>query len=151
MYSEIIPQKAGFFVYRLWAADGSCLYVGCVGERGPIRVQTRLGKHRRLRSWWPDVARIEIASFGSSAEVVEEERQQLVALQPKHNRLELGKCPKGHDRGRPGALLDNGTCKQCQWDYRRRSEVRLRNAARNRQKRWRASGYSPAPGQGALW
>jgi hypothetical protein len=45
--TETIPTAPGRYVYRLWTADGTCLYVGCCGERSLQRVTVRLTAHRR--------------------------------------------------------------------------------------------------------
>lgn len=115
-YSEVIPTRPGFYVYRLWAADGTCLYVGCVGERRPRRVTQRLNEHRRDKPWWPQVARIDVASLGSSAEVIAEEPVQIAQLEPVHNKMLLGRCSHGHDMTAPDATNAEGKCARCRHD-----------------------------------
>jgi hypothetical protein len=126
-YSENIPTKPGFYVYRLWAADGTCLYVGCCGERGPRRVRDRFGSHRHRQPWWPEVARTDVAVFASPAEIVAEERSQIALVKPVHNKRLLGHCGKGHDLTGPGARRPNGACTECTRDYK---------------KQWNAESYS---------
>lgn len=89
-YSETIPTAPGHYVYRLWAADGTCLYVGCCGERTPQRVGSRLRAHKREKPWWPEVTRIDVATFGTAGAVVAEEPAQIKQLSPTYNRQLLG-------------------------------------------------------------
>ena len=156
VYSETIPTARGHYVYRFWAADGTCVYVGCVGERGPRRLSARFAQHKRQSPWWPQVARIDVAGLASTADVITEERAQIAQLNPVHNRQHLGRCQKGHDTAAPGARDEDGRCARCQHDqrakhgpeYKSRPEVKIRNAetARIRYRRRLVS-----PGQGRLW
>jgi len=112
-----------------------------------------------MKSWWPEVDRIEIATFKDFPAAAAEERAQIAALKPVHNRLP-GNC--SHDLSLPGAVYpSNGTCRICdrerqraasrtpegQSKQRARDRVRqpLHNAARRRRRR------SPGAGQGNLW
>jgi len=169
VYSGTIPTSAGHYVYRLWAADGTCLYVGCTGERGTRRVSDRLYGHRCQKPWWPEVARIDVAAFATPAEIITEERRQIGELGPVHNKALLGRCSNGHDVTAPGARNDGGRCVQCVRDYdkarlaspqekRRRAETRrkwrrtphgkARTAAIARRYYWRRKISSDQP---ALW
>jgi hypothetical protein len=94
-YSETIPAAPGHYVYRLWAADGTCLYVGCCGERTPQRVSSRLRDHRRKKQWWPQVARIDVATFGTATGAVTEEPLQIRRLSPAHNKTLLRESVDG--------------------------------------------------------
>lgn len=118
-YNKTWPTKRGHYVYRFWGYDGTSLYVGCAGERVPVRVSSRIGDHRRQQPWWPEVdeARTDVAIFGSAAEVVEEEPRQIAALSPKYNQVLLGHCGKGHDISAPGARTTEGRCKECMAEY----------------------------------
>jgi hypothetical protein len=90
-YSEVIPELPGFYVYRLWAADGICLYVGMVGKRGPRRVDQRFSEHEDDRkAWWRQVARIEVRSFAVMEGAEAEERHQIATLMPVWNKQGTG-------------------------------------------------------------
>lgn len=84
-YSEDLPTAPGYYVYRLWDADGKCMYVGMVGDNVPRRLSARLGQHRRDKTWWPAVARIDAATCAQFT-VHEEEARQIEALRPYRNR-----------------------------------------------------------------
>jgi len=86
-YSEDLPTRPGYYVYRLWGralSESGCLYVGKVGENGPRRLSARLAEHRRLKSWWAAVERID-AAVCTLHDVSREEGMQIAALQPDHN------------------------------------------------------------------
>jgi hypothetical protein len=146
-YSETIPAGLGHHVYRLWAADGTCLYVGCAGERRPRRVRSRLAAHKHEKPWWPQVARIEVATFLSAAEVVAEETAQITRLKPAYNKT----------------LLSGGAPAKTNWAayYAKHPEAvaAKRDRERARRRRLRLSGSAraaiakrrPGPGQGAMW
>ena len=87
-YTESIPASPGHYVYRLWAADGTCLYVGVTGIWRPQRVAARLGRHRsaRGRGWLAKMTRIEVASFPNGSDAWVEEKRQIAALQPVYNK-----------------------------------------------------------------
>ena len=146
-YSKVIPRKPGYYVYRLWASDGSSLYVGRVGDSGPRPPQPRFNNHRRKKTWWPEVARIEIAELPDHPAVVAEEAAQIEALHPLHN-IRHGKCT--HDLSLPGAVGASGNCATC----RRENEMKkywTQNGAAARVARKRASMRRPSTGQGSLW
>ena len=166
-YSEIIPTKPGFYVYRFWAEDGTCLYVGRVGDSGPRPPQSRFAHHRRMKSWWPDVARIEVAELSAHALIVAEEEAQIKALRPVHN-VHRGNCQ--HDLSLPGAVKLSGACSKCAKQYQnspaRRaydtSPARVAKKRENDRRRVRAGRPSggarrwialrrPGPGQEGLW
>jgi hypothetical protein len=173
-YSETFPTGLGFYVYRLWAANGTCLYVGCAGERGPRRVGSRLSDHRRTKSWWPQVARIEVASLASAIEIIIEERRQVEALNPMHNKKLRRYCGQGHDLTLPDARNDEGACRACHRVWGRQREPARRNrehvkkyrqtpagkvhlavyersrSVRKAAQRW-ARSRRPSPGQNPLW
>ena len=90
-YTEIIPELPGFYVYRLWTADGICLYVGMVGKRGPRRVDQRFSEHEDDRkAWWRQVARMEVRSFAIKEGAEAEERHQIATLMPAWNKQGTG-------------------------------------------------------------
>jgi|SRR5208282_3393668 len=124
-YGEAIPTAVGYYVYRLWAGDGTCLYVGRIGDSGPRAPQPRLGHHRRNKTWWPDVAKIEVAELPDHPAIVAEEVEQIRALRPLHN-IQRGNC--GHDRSLPGAVRPwSGNCSECAREYDKKYQ---RSAAR---------------------
>jgi excinuclease UvrABC nuclease subunit len=90
-YSTNIPAARGHYVYRFWAADGTCLYVGCVGTSWPRAVHERLHEHglksSPSRRFMREVAHIDCASFASSKDALAEETHQIAALQPVHNKV----------------------------------------------------------------
>ena len=47
VYGDDMPR----YLYRLFGADGSLLYIGQTVDLG-----TRLRNHSRSKSWWPEVA-----------------------------------------------------------------------------------------------
>jgi hypothetical protein len=113
-YSEEIPTAPGYYVYRFWTADGTCLYVGRVGDSGPRSPQARLNNHRYTKTWWPDVAKIEVAELPDHPAVVAEEAEQIKALRPLHN-VRRANC--GHDLSLPGAVKSTGGCRECAKEY----------------------------------
>lgn len=144
-YSEAIPSKAGHYVYRLWGADGTCLYVGLVGERRPLRVRDRLRSHKHGKPWWPQVARIDVAAFPDAAAIIAEEKEQIRQLHPVHNRALLDRCSKGHLIG-PRGRYSNHKCREC---HRLEERTPARKASHARWKRKAAR--RPAPGQQPLF
>jgi hypothetical protein len=173
-YSESYPNRPGHYVYRLWDADGRCLYVGRVGETVPRRVSTRLSAHRREQSWWPDVARIDVAVLPGAEATWAEERAQIGQHDPVHNVCLRRRCRNGHDVTSPGARSEDGECLQCRRNpppARRAAKARYdaSPAGREAKRRYKATPagravnreavrrykarrrYGPSPGQGALW
>jgi len=161
-YTEEIPTAPGYYVYRFWADGGTCLYVGRVGNNGPRPPQPRFRSHRRSKTWWPDVARIEIAELPDHPAIVAEEAGQIEALRPLHN-VQRANCT--HDLSLPGAVKHTGQCSECARKYqldparavyeasparkasarergRKRLPSRTRDAIRKRR---------PTPGQAPLW
>lgn len=89
-YSETIPARWGFWVYRLWGND-TCLYVGIAGKEGrPRNARARLKEHEH-RSWWPQVTRQEVRAFASSEDAAAEESRQITALMPVWNKSGAGR------------------------------------------------------------
>jgi hypothetical protein len=166
--SETIPSRPGHYVYRLWA-DDVCLYVGRCGEVKPRRVHARLRAHKARKAWWPQVNRIDVATFSSAAEIILEEPKQIAELNPVHNKVLKAWCANGHDTSDPDSRDEDRRCRQCLTDnqrayaktpkgragkaatqrrYRDKTGVRER---RNAQDRLRRSGRRPASTQQALW
>jgi len=67
-------------VYRLYDAADVLLYVG--SSKNPAQ---RWKQHRQLKSWWPQVARREVAWFDSRPDALFAERQAILAENPLHN------------------------------------------------------------------
>jgi hypothetical protein len=163
-YTDQTPYQPGYFVYRCWAADETCLYVGKAGsKRGPVPVTERLRRHAREKSWWPEVARIDFGQLDGYPAVMAEERAQILALQPVHN-TNLARCRKA---GHP--MDGNGRCQTCERDYHRdysrewrkgtgrlAYEASYREANRGKLRDYqraymRNRRQRPAPGQAGLW
>jgi hypothetical protein len=88
-YVEKVPSNRGYYVYRIWAAGESCLYVGMVGRFRPSSVESRLRQHRYRHKpgWWTRVVRIDVAEFSTSADAALEERYQIGIQCPVYNKL----------------------------------------------------------------
>lgn len=68
-------------VYRLYADDGSLLYVGI--SKHP---EKRLNEHSQLKFWWRHVTRKEITWYPTRAEAEAVEEQAIVTERPRHDR-----------------------------------------------------------------
>ena len=150
-YSEIIPTRPGHYVYRLWAADGTCLYVGLVGQREAGRISDRFWMHKRDKPWWPEVASIDAATFSNPSEVVTEEKLQIASLEPFHHKQLRKRCVRGHDLTLPGAMYEGRHCRQCQRDADAAPARKARKRARERARRVLRSARCPSPSQAGLW
>ena len=113
-YGEIWPVHPGYYVYRCWAADKECLYVGAAGTQGkPVPVTQRLYRHAREAPWFPAVTVVDIASLASSRECVAEERAQIQRLRPTRNKA-MRVCRAAlHDVTAPGTQTSDGKCREC--------------------------------------
>lgn len=87
-----------FVLYRFYAADDSLLYVGLT--RNPGR---RIDKHAGEKSWWSDVARIEIAHFDSLPELREAERMAIQSEKPRHN-IRMNGVKRSRRSSRPDSV-----------------------------------------------
>lgn len=67
-------------LYRLFAADGTLLYVGITGNPG-----LRFGQHAADKAWWPEVARKTAAWFSSRDVALNAEAEAIRDEQPVHN------------------------------------------------------------------
>lgn len=67
-------------VYRAFDAEGALLYVGA-----STRLGARLDSHRYGKTWWREVARIELAHFPDSATALAAEREAIRTERPAHN------------------------------------------------------------------
>jgi hypothetical protein len=66
-------------IYELYAADGTCLYVGCT-----VSLARRLAAHTN-KPWWPEVARIETNAYANFETGRAAERQRIRQLTPEYN------------------------------------------------------------------
>jgi len=113
VYSKVsIPLCAGYFVYRIWSGDDVCLYVGKAGgTKGPVPVTERLRRHAREQPWWLPGIWADVAELPGYAEVMAEERAQILALRPVHN-VNFARCrAAGHE------MDGNGRCVPCRNEY----------------------------------
>lgn len=67
-------------LYRFFDADGELLYVGITCDPG-----SRFKQHRRGKSWWHEIARIELEQFSSRVELEQAEREAIPKENPKYN------------------------------------------------------------------
>lgn len=72
------------YVYRLYAADGTLLYVG--QSQYP---ETRRKKHA-TKAWGALIDRMELDPYPTREETRAVERRQIIDLAPKHNRQHVG-------------------------------------------------------------
>jgi len=79
---EVPRLTGGRFVYRLWAEDDSCLYVG---QHQGFHPAARIATHAAEKPWWPEVARIDFALVEDEDDLDEGERAEIKRLRPKHN------------------------------------------------------------------
>jgi hypothetical protein len=101
-----LDEQRGF-IYRFWAGDGGCLYVG--QHRG-FHVASRVLQHQS-KDWWPGVAKIDY--FESDlANLDAVELEQIRELEPKHNRSRVARKVRLTDaqvRGVHASVLRPGT------------------------------------------
>ena len=88
------------------------LYVGKAGSmRGPVPVTERLRRHAREKSWWLPGIWVDVTELPGYAEVMAEERAQILALRPVHN-VNFARCrAAGHE------MDGNGRCTPCRDQY----------------------------------
>lgn len=67
-------------LYRLYAADGTLLYVGVTGK-----LSVRFYYHSREKRWWPQVYGKRITWYDQRAEAEEAERCAILGENPVHN------------------------------------------------------------------
>lgn len=101
------------FVYRLWAEDGTCLYVGQTKAFNPTR---RIYEHRTTKAWWPEVARVDYVEVAAD-ELDAAEDEHIKALNPVHNKSRTRNAPRPPKRkpaGRRTAVeFGAGACGYC--------------------------------------
>lgn len=76
-------------LYRLRDADGGLLYVG-IAEHWI----GRLSQHRGDKSWWADVARVDVEEFPDRRSALVAEERAIKAEHPVHNVMHNGKLAR---------------------------------------------------------
>jgi predicted GIY-YIG superfamily endonuclease len=71
----------GALLYRLLAKDGTLLYIGVTGN--PVE---RWRSHAQRKTWWPQVATIEVEDHSRLRNTLEAERRAIRQEHPVHNR-----------------------------------------------------------------
>ena len=67
-------------LYRHFDANNNLLYIGVSS-----RISQRIKEHSIHSSWWKNVSKITLEHFETRKEVLEAERNAIIAEQPKHN------------------------------------------------------------------
>lgn len=67
-------------LYRMYAADGTLLYVGITQRR-----MERFRQHADHKQWWAEVAQIQVAHYPDRQSVVSAERAAIESEQPRYN------------------------------------------------------------------
>ena len=67
-------------LYRHFDANNNLLYIGVSS-----RISQRIKEHSIHSSWWQNVSKITLEHFEIRKEVLEAERNAIIAEQPKHN------------------------------------------------------------------
>lgn len=75
-------RQDGTVLYRLYAADGTLLYVGITD-----RLIQRFADHRHHSRWWPEVAGKAVTRYAARAEAEGAERAAIRDEDPVHNIL----------------------------------------------------------------
>ena len=75
-------RQNGTVLYRLYAADGTLLYVGITDQ-----LLERFREHRCHRRWWPEVAGQSFTRYDTRGEAEEAERAAICSEAPVHNVL----------------------------------------------------------------
>src|SRR5690606_8037782 len=72
--------KRGRWLYRLWSASGTLLYVG-ITDRGTEREK----EHARTKEWWPEVHHVTVEPVLTRAELKHLEREAIRKERPRYN------------------------------------------------------------------
>lgn len=67
-------------LYRMYDGDGSLLYAGIAVDPG-----RRLIQHKATKSWWPQIARLELEHFTDRREAMQAETFAILNEHPKWN------------------------------------------------------------------
>jgi hypothetical protein len=81
------PLYDDHWVYYCYDSAGALLYVG-VTSAGIKRFR----RHGNERSWWTQVATIQLQHFATAAEARDHERREIARFLPPHNRNAPGKA-----------------------------------------------------------
>lgn len=68
------------YLYRVFDADGSLLYVGISADP-----DARIESHRRSKPWWPEVASATLEEYPSGDAVAAAEALAIATEQPRYN------------------------------------------------------------------
>lgn len=110
---------AGQCVYILRDANGAALYVGCSG-----RLAIRLRAHM-ARSWWPDVASIDITRYHDRATALAAERTAIRSEAPAHNIIYRPLLPDDPRHGTVNGWKHQGCrCDRCRTAWRQREATK---------------------------
>lgn len=90
--SKILGHRVA--VYRLFAKDGTLLYVGVTAH-----VNLRMYNHKAEKHWWPLVARKTVKWYDSRADALKAEAAAIAGEFPVHN---IAQRPAGCSRCGPG-------------------------------------------------
>lgn len=71
------------YLYRFLAEDGALLYGGITWW-----LQPRFAKHRRVQSWWDEVAWITVTTYANRFDALADEIKMIETERPKYNRAE---------------------------------------------------------------
>jgi hypothetical protein len=74
----LMPVKTA--VYRFFAEDDTLLYIGMTAY-----LKDRFRDHKRLKPWWPEVARTDIQWYPDRMEAAQAEAAAIVSEQPRYN------------------------------------------------------------------
>lgn len=80
-------------MYRFYDSDGSLLYLGI-----SLDALRRVDQHRRLKAWWPLVARMEVEHFPAGVSRRDMERAEAAAIRLEHPRFNIAHRPRPSKR-----------------------------------------------------
>lgn len=75
------------WLYRLYAPDGSLLYIGVTG-----RLSERFNAHSRSKPWWPEVAEVGLEWLPKMHLALDAERVAIKAEDPRYNRRSVARA-----------------------------------------------------------
>lgn len=83
-------SKTDYYVYRVWGADGECLYVGKTWNLDIRFASHKSSLSRRVRGqrrseWLKAFTRVDARHFASAADALEFERSEIRRLRPDGN------------------------------------------------------------------
>lgn len=70
------------YVYEMYDEAGICLYVGCTSN-----ISQRLAQHRTTKTWWDEIATLNVARHRNYISGSVAERSLIQALQPINNEV----------------------------------------------------------------